>query len=252
MIILQSLMPMTLGTFRGDGLSTNIGKYGERKRGCEIFAGSSMWSWSLRNRGRLCDLFDLEICPRHDLALPLWHDYFLFTIRHRFLEAIHIGICCRTFSHALRGSYRANNPDEIYGKRGLESHLQSNLAAGNAFLRIVANLVRVCIGLKIQVRVENPAGSFLLETPEFHGLRRHPSAQSIVMDYCRFTHKMITKPIALLTNVINVDKALDVKWLCKGAAHKCCLEGQATKLGSIYPARLCAKWADRVENAKLG
>ena len=222
----------------------------------EVFAGKAVWSSSCSSRGWIV-LPPIEIVVAGHVKAPaditdpkIWQKVL------RWLEVVdfvHFGTPCSSFSQARKddgGPPPLRTADDIFGLSGLTEDDQKKVLIGNQLAEVTIEIIRHLSPAQLW-SIENPAGSFLWQLPDFMKLAKQQGVLRVDFHMCAFGHKSM-KPTAILTNCKTLQA---LGRTCPGCLFHLKLKGQVwdpetqqmqwrTKLAQVYPEVLCQEWAE--------
>ena len=130
-----------------------------------------------------------------------------------------------------------------YGKPNLSANMEMKVKEGNASALWMFSLLRLCLELKIQVWLENPAGSWMFRLPAWKALEAdYPELKFWVVDYCRFGKEWRKR-----TRFATTSQLGNCKTLCAGGHQHRLLRGRCkeakmswTRVASGISERSCS------------
>ena len=149
------------------------------------------------------------------------------------------GPVCSSFSQAITPSWRSLEYPE--GKPDLLPDQAGKVRQGNAMLKFILELIRICLRSELVYLVENPLNSWMWKQPGWGDVMSDWRRTDFLVDFCVFGAPW-KKPTRLRTN----GQLGGRKMRCGGTCVHRRLRGRdavtgrsLTKLAEPYPKRLC-------------
>ena len=201
--------------------------------------------------------------PASDLELPDVVRQLEANIRSRQYAYIHFGLPRTTWAAAGRLNGGTRRKGASYGNGSLERELK-----GNAQLRLVVGLCRLCAKYGVHFSLENPADSYIFETDLLKDLSQRVQIYIALLDQCQFglsfpeapAHIYCRKRIRILASFPDI---LSLSKRCPGTSttHQHQHAWRSIKVGGktleraslagVYPPRLCSAWVRAISAGLL-
>ena len=180
--------------------------------------------------------FDLEHGPAEDLQKEELQRRIEEAVRAGCFSSLGGGPVCSSFSMAITPPVRS--AEWPYGKPNLTANMEKKVKEGNASALWMFSLLRLGPELRIQVWLENPAGSWMFRLPAWKALESdYPELKFWVVDYCRFGKEWRKR-----TRFATTSQLGNCKTLCLGDHAHRLLRGRCkqakmswTRVAQAYP-----------------
>ena len=218
------------------------------KRSVEGFAGCAVWSATLLKRGVVDGALVSEINdnPLHDFRSPQYLSWIFSLLDSGVISVMHLGIECRTFSHACKLALRT--PTEVTGRSGLRREPQQLVDSANAYAANAVLALLKAHSLNIPVFAENQQTSMLWSFGQMRDIidnNGHNGWYAAGLCYCRFG-KLFQKRKTIISNrhqVLRFAKKCQcvehhTETIIGQGSNTCWLEKQDCSCGSL-PTETC-------------
>ncbi len=185
--------------------------------------------------------FDIDHSPEEDLLSGALQEKIERLVEGGAFLSAGGGPVCSSFSAAITPPVRSK--EFPYGKPGLSHKMELKIEEGNGFALWMIKLLEKCMTLGLATWLENPAGSWLFQLPEWKRLQdRFPKLKIWLLDYCRFK-----KPWRKRTKIASNTLLGDHKTMCQCKKKHLVLRGRSqkhgqnwTRVAQAYPAGVSA------------
>ncbi len=207
----------------------------------ELFAGHGQWSKSLAQKNWQTIVRDILIDSTHNV---LHQTEQLFIDKHiALMDAVHFGLCCRTYSLAAHPPYRS--PKHLRGLPTLSPKKRRRVDDADRMLQLVVAWILICVRAGIAVSLENPLTSYVWRHPTLQVLMKSVSDNGplyvVKTCYCMWGRRF-KKPTAILCNY---SELCHIARRCPHEKHSVKLQGNLTgRLGNPYPEAMCNAWSE--------
>lgn len=157
----------------------------------ELFASSGQVAAQWRAAGYGAMAFEINLGDHFDVTRPSTMRLIKGWLRSHCVSGMWLGTPCTTWSRARRGPVGSHwaplrSSEHPEGLEGLSDRDQAKVRLGNRTARASAELIQLCVALKIPVALENPQTSLLWSYPPIARLMLHACASVIDADMCAF------------------------------------------------------------------
>lgn len=181
----------------------------QKKAFLSLFGGAGNPAKQFADLGGLSLLVDLSHSLSNDLSkFSIWNQ--VFRALH-FFDCVGVDLPCNTWSRARRAPPWSRMPkplrsaDFLFGLPHLETADFLKVQAANRMFFASVRLIRRCLRLGTRGYLENPATSFVWDTPQIQRLLKHPKVQLVTVHMCMYGCQWKKPTKLLLWNCAPVD-----------------------------------------------
>ena len=220
---------------------TNVDRAECRKRAghLDLFSGSRSAAKALAQETKCWVLtFDVKHSLQEDLLDGRLQGKLCRLIRLKCFLSLSGGPVCASFSRAVRPAVRDRDHPE--GLVNISAAMQVKVGVGNAMSRWVASVVRLADKCGLVWWIENPAGSFLWQMPEWKQILAELACSFFTTDYCRWgtpyrkRTRFLTSGVAAGERLLCICESEHVRLSGYSKYHRC----SWTQVAEPYPASL--------------